>query len=448
MLDFLFVYEHAQRELESIILLGTRLKQKGYSVEYLQIPISEVELPKRYFNNVRCVFAPCLYSNHELYMCVYRIAGKAKYVINLQWEQILTKEKDEDPKSFWFPKENAVNAVHLCWGEHSKNNLIKAGVPEGNVKVTGALNIDLLDKQFGSYFMSKDELFDEEDIQKDKKVILFISSFSAVNLDEYTYRHMCEVLGKESYDEFVRISTKSQKEIVQWLKKMANEGYTVIYRPHPNERLSDIVIEAKNTKGFYVNGTYSAKQWLRYADYLYTWISTTFVECNHIGIPCGILRPVKFPEEKDMCIFQGMQFIESYDELVDSINKDNYANDNARIIDSFILNDGSKAYDNIAGVIEEMFNDSSKCFLWDNELLARFEQEKKLENKSRRRIKTIFMLHKMIKAFHAQKLFKGLCEKNYNNRQILKEYADKRFDPLNDCIDGIEKKFEEIIKNR
>ena len=444
MLDFLFVYEHAQRELESIVLLGAKLKQLGYSVEYIQIPVSEAELPAKYFNNVRCVFAPCLYSDHELYICVYRIAGKAHYVVNLQWEQLLTKERDEDMASFWFPKEHAKSAFHICWGEHTKYNLIRAGVPEQNALVTGAVQLDVLSREFDSYYMTKNDLFEKFKINMTDKTILFISSFSAVNLDEYTYNHMCEVLGKDTYDEFVEISTKSQEKIVEWLLKLCSAGYTVIYRPHPNEALSKLVEDAKANDNFLVIGEYSAKQWVRCVDYVYTWISTTYVECTKLNIPCGVLRPYELAPNKDMCIFGGVEFIDSYEALLQTLKSP--AHDNRERISRYVLVDEKPAYQKVIESVLELIN-QKKRFAWPEELTKPMDIKKKAENGSRRRIRLLFFIHKCLKAVGLNKLpvFRRINAKYDNNVKILENYRKKRFDPLSDVIGEIEQKYIDII---
>ena len=53
MIDFLIIYEHEQRELENVTLLGAELERRGYSVCFEKVPFinSYLKLKRKHKNN-------------------------------------------------------------------------------------------------------------------------------------------------------------------------------------------------------------------------------------------------------------------------------------------------------------------------------------------------------------------------------------------------------------
>lgn len=420
-LDFLFVYEHPEREIESIILLGSELKRRGYAVAYFRHSATNLIKDNCYFNKVRCVFVPFMYSNAELYDVVYRIVGKAEYIVNLQWEQILTKKNDSDKNSFWFPKDDAKNAIHLCWGERSKNNLLRAGVNNENAIVTGPIHLDYLRPEFKSYFMSREELYKKYGVQNSDKVVLFMSSFSYVNLPEIQVERIKRILGEEFYTRYRQYAILSQNEIVPWLLSLVEDGYTVIYRPHPSERLSECVEAAKKTERFYVIGEESVKQWIMCCDYLLTWISTSIVESYFLDIPCGILRPVEpLNLDDEVVLLEKSKKIKSKKELFELLSEDAVIEKNAMIENCYDFRNG-EAYRRICDFCDHLMQNEESHFEWNEEFVKECAKKRKNELEINKRHIFMHDAYKLLMKHIDGKPKNRILEKFYNKYMYIEE---------------------------
>ncbi|MEG2770324.1 MAG: hypothetical protein RR902_05850, partial [Oscillospiraceae bacterium] len=180
--DFLFIYELKARELENLCLLRAELEKRGYSVAFLNSWYGINHKPVRY--NARVLVVSACYDGGTLGF-FSSFAGKFRQVANLQWEQIMSNDKVFDKDSVWYISGLARAATHISWGDWNKNRLIDfCGVPKENVKITGHIGLDFLRKEFDGYYLTKEKLFEQYNLTKYKKVCLFISSFSLINLPE------------------------------------------------------------------------------------------------------------------------------------------------------------------------------------------------------------------------------------------------------------------------
>ena len=379
-IDFLFVYEHPERELESIMLIGENLTKRGFKVEYYYRD-SDILFPREYFGNVKVIAVPFLYSETDLYEVVYRIAGEVDSIVDLRWEQIYKKSVESDDNAFWYPKGEAKAAKHICWGMQTKENLIRVGVKEEDAVVLGCSTMDYLRPELSSYFLNKEELWGKYGLDVNSETVMFISSFSNVNVSKETINHMYQVMGKDKYDAFRENSIKSQKTILSWLLKLADKGYKIIYRPHPNEKISE-EIKNINNDNFVVIGEYAVKQWLRNVDYVFTWISTTYAECNLAGIPCGILNPYKYDAEDEMSIFEDAKKIDSYDKMLDFIElvKINGMVETDEVIKRYFERDEIPAYIKTADYMEKLIKEQI-FYPWNREIKDKFMARKEAEQR-------------------------------------------------------------------
>jgi len=161
MLDYLFVYEHKARELESVCLLKAALELRGYSCEIIQLHnFSFKTLNFRYFNKPKVIIVFALYNNKSFVGHVIDFVGYSKKVVNLQWEQIISDKYIK--LGLHNPKGLAALATHICWGENSFKRLINNGVK--NAVIAGAIHLDFLRNDFRDFYKTREELCDEFNI--------------------------------------------------------------------------------------------------------------------------------------------------------------------------------------------------------------------------------------------------------------------------------------------
>lgn len=353
MLDFLILYEHKVRELENICLIRAELENRGYSVDFFNI-----REPKKikYFLNKKpkVIVTSCLYDNVELNYYIYATVGKVKKVVNLQWEQVLSSKWEK--VNFHTPRNNAINATHICWGAASKKRLENAGV--NNAIVTGPIHMDLLRNEFKNYYRSLDELVFEYNLNPKNRTFLYISSFTLASMTEEEVSDL-EKRVSSNIKDFQDAMILSKQETLKWIEKLLSQEKNInfVYRPHPNER-NDFLIEQmkQNYPNFRVISDYSVKQWILVADKIFTWISTSIVEAYFANKFCGILRPVLLDKDLDMVIYKDAKIINSYEKMLEVIvNKPQYFPINEKIISNhYLVDDNEPSYLKICNVLEDV----------------------------------------------------------------------------------------------
>ena len=143
-LDVLIIYERKQRELENAILLQIELEERGYSCEIVQF----YEAPKFNVFNInppKVILSPHLYNTKSVYRNFARF-GHANFLVNLQYEQVLSKKWEE--LGAHTPKGLAQSFYHICWGKEIVRRLAKGGVPNENIKIFAPLHLDLLRPEY------------------------------------------------------------------------------------------------------------------------------------------------------------------------------------------------------------------------------------------------------------------------------------------------------------
>jgi len=360
--DFLFVYEVKVREIENICLLKYELEKRGYSVEFINTwYYQKKKIPKI---DAVVVISFALFDD-DVYNYICSFVHKFQKLINLQWEQLGTNKSEEDTLSRFFIKGLSKEAVHLAWGEKTFNRLNSCGIDKKNIKITGHITMDFLNESFLPYYMSKEKLFDLYNIPLDKKICLFISSFTLTNLSNIQNTKINEA--KENakkatlidIDDFVLISTITQKNILNWITSILKErdDLVFIYRPHPAEYIPDENISIlKNYKNFFVISEHSVRQWIIACDVITTWYSTSLAEVYFAKKNCYILRPNDIPTEMDLALYKNAAFVTNYnsfkqifDEKLDAFPADE------NLIKKYYAQDNNFNYIKICDVFEEVY---------------------------------------------------------------------------------------------
>lgn len=309
--DFLIVYEVKVRELENLCLLKYELERRGYTVVFINTwYYLNRKLPK-YNANVVISFA--LY-NDGTFKFISSYVKKFSKIINMQWEQVGTMSDEKSEKSQFFLKGIASNAAHICWGERTKNRLIhKCGIDERRLMLTGHVSLDFFRDNLVSYYRPKEEILRKYNLPLNKKICLFISSFSYVDLPAKIVNDAPDI--GYSLDQFISVSNASQEEILKWMTLilLKNKDVIYIYRPHPAESNNKKLIDLTNKySNFFVISDLSVKQWILVCDVIYTWYSTSLAEIHASGKNCYILRPIPIPQDRDLAICEGATFITDF----------------------------------------------------------------------------------------------------------------------------------------
>ncbi len=354
--DFLIRYEHKLRELESIMLIRTELERRGYSVDF----VGNYDYKRNYTYNPKVLVCPSLYSTKQIAWDLIEY-GPQKKVANLLWEQVIKANVEDNPESANNVTGISARAVSFCWGEKSRNRIIKSGVSPNNAVLTGHINTDLLRGGFSKILIDKDSLAEKYGLNKDKRWSLFISSFVCCEMDDHQREMFNECWGIEGTSYFEKISIESRKQILDWFKK-ALLNYPediIIYRPHPIEvaKSKELWAMAAEFPNFKIISDEAIKHWINAADKVYNWYSTGMIDVVVLKKPTSLLRPLKIRKDIDYYIFENAihvtsesEFLEDYRDLSNkSILEEDLFNQYYYIPQGFV-------YQKICDVLEEMYH--------------------------------------------------------------------------------------------
>lgn len=373
MIDFLILYEIPNRELESDILLMKELNRRGFSTQLEVFPFVKIaQLRKKYQGNVRVLLIHSAYNEEVLFNLVYEVFGKVQKIVNLQWEQIRSKKWEDDYTSFLYPKGCARNVKHVCWGIRLAECLKKYGIEEKNIYLTGPMQMDTLRKEYDYLYISRRDLANKYGINICKRIVLIISSFSMVDAEERTIKEIMHNLGEEYVRYIIKISSESRSRLLQWIDKACSErtDCELIYRPHPEELKSSEIgnLQIKH-ENFKVISDYGVKQWIRIADKILVWNSTSAGEAFAAGKNFDVVRPINIGEHNNILFEYNKNYIESYGEFLKCINSDN-GYDTSGIARYYDIGE-KPAHVRLAERLEEYIRDRQDVFFWSKELIRK-----------------------------------------------------------------------------
>ena len=318
-MNILIVYERKNRELENCILLKRHFEKAGYNCTISQFYDGA---NFNIFNRVRydCIFVPHLYNSAEVLRTIARF-GHCTNIINLQYEQVLSAKWES--LGHHTPSGYAQYYDHICWGPSTTNRLRLAGIDESKLHTVGALQLDLLRKEYRLGHKLKKEICTIYDLEFDKPWILFLSSFTYADITPNRLKMNEEVAGT-SLSSFVDIHTASRNKILSWFENAleSTPEKIFIYRPHPDELELRVVKELeKKYSNFHILSEGSAKLWIEASDQILSWYSTTVVESHFLEKPYSILRPLPLPSDFDSVLLSKGNFVTSQAEFSKTISK-------------------------------------------------------------------------------------------------------------------------------
>lgn len=320
-MKILILYERKNRELENCLLLSIILTAKGHECKISHfLDASKFEYFSRKFYD--CIIVPHLYTTDSVFRNVVRF-GRFNNIINMQYEQVLSEKWEK--LGHHNPKGLAKNGYHICWGDITRERLIAAGVSELNCITTGAIQNDLLRKEYRSdHLKLKQAMGLKYKIDPNQNWTLFLSSFTYADISEQRLKLNEDVAGIGLSD-IVPYYTKSRNQLLEWFDELLSKDFEglFIYRPHPDELNLDSVYELANKyENFIILGEGAAKGWIEASDKMYTWYSTTVVEAQLLGKSCAILRPFMLPDDFDSVLLKKGNFITDVNQFVD-VHKSN-----------------------------------------------------------------------------------------------------------------------------
>lgn len=316
--DFVFVYEVKQRELDSILLVAAELENRGYSVAFINTWYALEHYIPRYHAKVVVVSA-CY--NDATYEFFTGHVEKFDKVVNLQWEQVRHNYFLNDPNinNNWSFSGIACETRHVCWGNQSARRLQqKFNVREDCLFLGGYIPLDYYRRQFRPSKYNRAKLFQEYGLRPNVKTVLFISSFTFSTLPANQLRFFDENLS----DRLQQFFSEQHAAICAWIDQLLTvcPNIQFIYRPHPAE-CNCALVEAlvKKHTGFFMISNESIRYWCLSVDKIYNWNSTSMIEAYASGTESHLLHPLPLEPDFAYPLFDNCTCIDTFEEFVSSV---------------------------------------------------------------------------------------------------------------------------------
>lgn len=358
--DFLFIYEVRNRELENVALLASELKRRGYSVAFLN---SWACLNLKYpsYDAEVLVLSACY--NTGTYQFFTGHAANFRKVVNLQWEQVIKNGYafSEEVTSWHFSGDGLVSR-HVCWGENTKRRLTERfGIAEEFLKVCGYISLDFYRPEFKDFIIPKEKLFQDNGLDVNKITALFISSFGLVGMPE----NLTGIGNNSLKATDLRTAQESQKAMLEWFRVALAKHPQVqfIYRFHPIEiDKPELVQLQRDFHNFHCISCEAVKHWIVAADKVYNWLSSAAIEVYCCKKQTFILRPIPVPWEGDLPIFEDCKKIEIFDEFEKSLSLpiDTVSQPlKSEVVKDYYLIDDAPVYSKICDFFVDTYKSSS-----------------------------------------------------------------------------------------
>jgi len=301
--DVIFFIEHKDRELESVQLICKQLNKEGKSTLILSVYFHVYCL---YLYKAKVFVFPYLINKDDWPVnIVYQMYGdKVKY-LNMNWEQLISKVNEEYKKPQDSFVKNRVN--HIAWNENFKRYLIRYGVNENNIRVTGNPANEVLYNLLQYSRKWREKLSVEFGLDINKKWLFMPMNYGwAFSSDDLIKAKIKKGYPEKIAWEYREYSQKCLKKFIYFIERVSKEySYEIVIRPHPSitkENYESIFIEEIGyvPKNIVINKEYSIREWIVSSDIVGSSWSTSVWDAYNIGKPVFLFTPYKRPKWLDV----------------------------------------------------------------------------------------------------------------------------------------------------
>ena len=351
-MNIYILYEHLVREWEAANRIKKALEKQNHRVFIFS---ALYERNKSYFCSLiykpDVVFMPWLASDFfEKPAAFFVSRNKNVRIIDFHHEEISEPSGYEYfiPKTIYGKK----GAFHIAWGDNFKDLLVKNGVDEDRVFVTGNIRADLLTVPM----VSKEYLSQKYNLDSSKKWILFAESRGYYN-QRTSKSELKALLNAGTSIKEIRsrklFEFRSIRSFIEDINSVSGElsqgnKYEFIYRPHPGTDAPEGIPSWVN-----IISERSISDWISCSDLFISCGSTSIFEAEISGKPCVTYDSYPRPYERMMGGLDHYLNISSLNEINDSLIEE--ARDSiGNIYESYFGKADGKSVDRIVDMLREI----------------------------------------------------------------------------------------------
>lgn len=316
--DVIFFVEHKDRELESIKLIAEKLKAQGKSSLILSVYFHVHYL---YLYRAKTFVFPYLINQNDWPASfVYKMYGDSASYINMNWEQLLSKVNEEYKK----PQDDFVKrkVKHIAWDKYFRDYLVKYGVNEDNITITGNPANEILFNLLDKKYEWRVKLADEFKLDTNKKWLFMPMNYGwAFSNDSLINAKIKKGYPEKIAWEYRKYSQKCLKQFIYFIEKVSKEyDYEIIIRPHPSITEDDYKKVFNETIGYipkniYLNKAHSIREWIIVSDIVGSSWSTSVWDAYNIGKSVFLFTPFQRPEWLEVWWNNDIQNIKNFKEF-------------------------------------------------------------------------------------------------------------------------------------
>ena len=316
--DIVFLYEHAARELDVACAVSARLQEEhNLSVEIVHWPTGIPTAVTRI--RPRLVVLPSCYTERNLdaVLAYWREA----IFFNLTWEQLfyLGNRKAKTPRG----KFALEHVIHHAWSEDYVAFLLKSGIEGKNIYLNGHPAYTLYDEPYRRYFSGRSDLAERNGLDPSRRWIFFPENYNWAFYSEKTLKYFVEhgqladdVAAMRNYCD------RSLRTVIQWFAEVAeSENLEVILRPRPATTLDEfhkVVQEVLPVipSHLHINQSESVREWIQASDLVMSSHSTSMIEAAIAGKAVFMVEPYPIPSPLNVDWLRLLPHIQTRDEFL------------------------------------------------------------------------------------------------------------------------------------
>lgn len=295
-MNAIIFYEHLTREWNAVQSLKKNLESKGFRVKAYSIIFQRTAAwIDALTHRPDVIYLPWfVIGKHETLLDpIMKLAPNA-VLINQHQEQITTAGNEH---VFYPVTEATKNACyHLAWGDHFRQVLLRAGVRDELIYITGNIRNDA---GKADSTMTKQQLAERYGLDANKKWVLFAENRGWLlqrNTEATRKDMMARGVDMADFDESIRQTEKALGLLFDDIRSLGDEfgeKFEFIYRPHPGTR-----IDAELPAYAHILSDRSIYDWIKNCDLFLTQQSTSIFEAEMCGAPCATIDHMgRVPEE-------------------------------------------------------------------------------------------------------------------------------------------------------
>ena len=294
--DVVYLYEHAARELDVACVVTAGLRRRGLHVEIIHWPTGFPGVVRRL--RPRVVALPFCYSeqSYEALLAYWRKA----IFFNLTWEQLfyVGNRTAKTPRGDFALR----HVIHHAWSQAYSSFLLAHGVPENHIFLNGQPAYALYDEPYRHYFASRTELAARYGLDPARRWVFFPENY---NWAFYSQATLEQFIAKGQSPEDVRLMRQfcdlSLKAVLEWCAQATQEeAIELILRPRPSTPKEEFEAFARRVlqeipAHLHIIQQESVREWILASEVVVSSHSTSLIEAAVAGKDAYILEPFPMP---------------------------------------------------------------------------------------------------------------------------------------------------------